>query len=1134
MRRTVLLVLLTAGAASLAAWLFPRAFPIVAVERRIGRQAALERADSFFVAHELAPDGARRAIRFASDDSLRTFIELEAGGRDSLEALLRAGDVALFSWRARAFVPGEVREARLTLSPDGRVLGFRRVLPDSLVRPALDSAQARIVADGVLATWLDQARDDWDLVTASYVTQPGSGRVDRTFTYERRDRRIGTAPIRIDVVVAGDLAAEARPHVVIPEGFARRYGEMRSANNLLALVASMGILALAIVGVVALRRYARDRQVRWRPPVLVGAVIGAFFTAAVLNDLPSTWFTYDTATPAPLHQLVGVLSALAAGAGSALMIALTLAAAEALTRHAFPWHADWWQLWRFRGTREVGMRVLGGYAMAAAGFAYIAAFYLATRSWFGWWVPSEMLDDPNQIATAFPWVAGIGLSLQAAIWEEALFRAIPLSLLSIWLGGREDRERWMALGVVATALVFGFAHSDYPSWPPYSRGVEIFLEACLWAVLFLRFGILVPVLAHFAYDLVLFGLFATAGTAPEYRLTAAVMLLALAAPALAVLWARLRQGHWQALPDEGRFGAWAPGPPPARVDAGAAPVSALVTPRSRAAALACAGLAVAGIVARPVREVVGPRYTATRSEAVAAADSVMGTRGQDPGSWRRLVSPATDTLGSFRRLLEQEAAESLAVTLGSTYAIPTWWQVRYVRTDTAVAARAEEWRVRVRPDGRALDARHFVPDEAPGASLPEDSARALAQGALRLAGIDRSSLVEADLQPTDRPGRRDYRLTFTDTTARLPGGALARVRVEVAGDEVLSVRRAVELPEAFLRDARRREVTGMAASAGFAIAILVLVIAGIVRLSRRPFRVDDGVPARLRLGLLATLAAAMLAGSLQSHGTMLAQYDTRMPWDRFVATTVATEMFVVLASLMLALLWLLANGMRRRAGIPLLAPGRGWWPDDVLLGLGLGGVVRLATLGSAWVLPPGVPGGPGTNLDEAIPLLSALPDVVMGPAMVPVFAIPALAVTGLATRSRGRLVAAFLLAVLVAGAMYAADYSSGAPRPLAVAWSLVAITGVVLAFRAWGGASVTVWVFAALFSDLADAFGTVLRAGTPTERGAAVLGLLATMLLILLVHRWSSRQRSVLGHPAGQSAGGPDQDVLPEPSQHVE
>ena len=557
-RFAILVAVLAALAAATAAWLFPRAFPIVALKQSLTRDVALARADSFFRAHSLAPAGARTAVRFEGNDSLRTFVELAGGGHDSLNALVRGNDVAPFTWSVRAFVPGNPREARVDFAPDGRIIAFERKLADADRRPAVSADSGQRLAEQALDTWIDDRADRWKLVTASYETKKTSGRVDRTYTFERVDRRIGGAPIRAEVGIAGDTPARVRPFVEIPESFKRRYAEMRSWNSLLALLATLGILGVSIVGIIALSRFARERRVRWREPMMVGAVIGALALAAGINEMPGSWFAYDTAmSPAAFLGLQFVL-AVVIGLFTALLVVFTLAAAEASTRHAFPWHLDWWKLWRYRGTREVAARVGGGYAVATIAFAYVAVFYLVTRTLFGWWVPSELLDDPNQIASPMPWISGIAVSVNAGVWEESLFRALPLSLLSLWVGQRPRRRWWLAAGVVGSALIFGFAHASYQSWPPYSRGVEIFLDACFWAVLFLNFGLIVTVVAHFVYDLVLFGIFATSGTAVEYRITAAIILLALLAPALAVVWRWARQRRLIPAPEDARFVAWTP------------------------------------------------------------------------------------------------------------------------------------------------------------------------------------------------------------------------------------------------------------------------------------------------------------------------------------------------------------------------------------------------------------------------------------------------------------------------------------------------------------------------------------------------------------------------------------------------
>ncbi|MDQ3996277.1 MAG: CPBP family intramembrane metalloprotease, partial [Gemmatimonadota bacterium] len=845
---------------------------------------------------------------------------------------------APFTWSVRAFVPGDPREARVDFAPDGRIIGFERKLAEADARPPVSADSGRRLAEWVLDKWIDDRANRWKVVASSYETKKTSGRVDRTYTFERTDRRIGGAPIRAEAVIAGDTPTRLRPFVEIPESFRRRYAEMRSWNHLLSFVATLGIVVIAIVGAVAIMRYARERRVRWRQPMLVGAAIGALALAAELNEMPGRWFSYDTATSPATFRAAHVLLALLLGVGTALLVGFTLAAAEASTRHAFPRHLDWWKLWRYRGTREVASQVGGGYAVAAVAFAYVALFYLVTRTVLGWWVPAELLDDPNQIASPMPWITGIAVSVDAAVWEEALFRALPLSLLSLWIGQRPGRRWWMAAGVVASALVFGFAHADYESWPPYSRGVELFLDACFWAVLFIQFGLLVTVVAHFVYDAVLFGIFAAAGTAIEYRVTAAIVVAALLAPALAVLWRRARQGGLAAAPEEARFSAWTPlaGEEPARSvrprEAGD------FTRRARRLALAAAVAGLVVAVGRPPRPTHGSEFTAQRGRVLQTADSMLRARGVDPAGWTRLTTIGRDTLEAWPRFLRQHRIVPEAQRFASSYVPPTWWVVRYVHTAGNAAERTEEWRVRLWPDGRPLDARHIVPDSARGGAADAAAIRRIAVAALTRERVDTSTLRETEFRETARPARRDVRVTYTDTAVKLPAGAAARVWVDIAADEPLVVRRGVELPEAFLRADRARQTNRMVIAGVGILLLFGLVLTGAIVVKRRlPVALHDGTPDRrtslLLIGGLVLLATLSQLNSLPSE---LYSYDTAEPWSTFVGTTALSFVAPVLLTLMLAGLWLALGALRRRVGIPMTpaGPARSARTDVLVAGLG--------------------------------------------------------------------------------------------------------------------------------------------------------------------------------------------------------
>jgi membrane protease YdiL (CAAX protease family) len=1105
-RFAILVAVLAALAGATAAWLFPRALPIVALKQSLTRDVALARADSFFRAHSLAPAGARTAVRFEGNDALRTFVELAGGGHDSLNALVRGDDIAPFTWSVRAFVPGNPREARVSFAPDGRIIAFERKLAEADRRPAVSPDSGQRLAEHALDTWIDDRSDRWKLVSSSYETKKTSGRVDRTYTFERLDRRIGGAPIRVEVGIAGDTPARVRPFVEIPESFKRRYAEMRSWNSLLALLATLGILGVSIVGIVALSRFARERRVRWREPMMVGTVIGVLALAAALNGMPGNWFGYDTAmSPAAFLGLQFVL-AVVVGLYTALLVAFTLAAAEASTRHAFPWHLDWWKLWRYRGTREVAARVGGGYAVAAIAFAYVAVFYLATRTLFGWWVPSELLDDPNQIASPMPWISGIAVSLNAGVWEESLFRALPLSLLSLWVGQRPRRRWWLAAGVVGSALIFGFAHASYQSWPPYSRGVEIFLDACFWAVLFLNFGLIVTVVAHFVYDLVLFGIFATSGTAVEYRITAAIILLALLAPALAVVWRWARQRRLIPAPEDARFAAWTP----AAAEAPAAPftprAAGVFSKRARGFALAAAAAGVIVAVARPPKPPLGRPFTADREHVVRTANSMLLAHGTNPAGWTRLTRVGKDSLGAWPRFLTQHKLVSEAQRFASTYVPPTWWVVRYVHTSGTAAQRTEEWHARLWPDGRPLDLRHIVPDSARRDSADSATVRRIALASLAREAIDTSALQETEVKETARPARRDATVTYTDTTVKLPAGAAARTWVQLAGDEPLVARRGVELPEEFLRADRARQ-TNRAVIGGLTILLLLglLVTGAIVVKRRRPIVIEDGtLDRRSALILIGTLVLLAVLSDLNSLPSQLFKYDTAEPWSSFIGSTALGFLVVVPVMLIVYGLWLALSAMRRRVGIPMLAgePSPSARNDMLIAGLGIGGIIYAMTQLDSLVPRAGIPPTPGTVLNNVAPFLAGITDipenVLVGVTLV---GIPILVVAGLTQRWSLRvLIAALIVALLGAFAWSVAPVTD--VDPVKVVLLIAGLAVVSMAIITWGAVSAWSWIVAALFYQALEglreaAYGPVLQA----KGGGALTFLIASALVALIARR---------------------------------
>jgi hypothetical protein len=1102
-----LLALATAALVALAVWLFPQAMPNIALEQTLTSETAVSRARAFAASHGLPVAETRSAVRFSHDDDVQVFLELEAGGKAQVNREVRGRDVALFSWDVRFFRPGDPREVRVTLGTDGRVIGFQRELAQADPRPTLDSAAALALADSVRRAWLADTADRWRLVSTSVATVKPSERVDRTVTYERTDRTLGKAPLRLDVLVRGDLASGARAYVQIPEAFTRRYGERRADNDLYANIASAFVPLYLLLAVVAFWGAAKRRAIRWRPAAIGGAIIGVLAGAAALNGIPLGWFGYDTAQTVSAHLGLEVLGAISATLGLGLFATVLLAMGEFLTRDAFPQHFDWWQTRAQAGTRPVATRVLAGYTLAAFGLAYVSVFYFVAERGLGWWSPSSIMDDPNQIAAPFPWLSAVATSLQAGVMEEVLFRAIPLALLARATAGRSWQRMAMGGGVVLTALVFGFAHANYASWPAYARGVELFVEAALWAVLYLRVGLVTTIVGHFTYDLVLFGLFTSAGTAMPYRISLAVVALVAAVPALVVAVQAWRRGGLAPdTPDSARFGAWQQGEaPPAAV-----PEKAVVAGPLRVNAWTWAALGLTCLVGIPswVPRAT-PGFSVDRSRAEAIADSLVRTLGASPEAWTRLAEASPNEQSGIRRFLRAKGADSLTSRIARPWLLPGEWTVRYVHTNGTVGERTESWRVTLAPDGGVVAWSHVLPESLGAPAISRDSAERAARAALAAVGANATGLALVSAADTARPARRDVSFVFDDTTARLPGGAAVRWTAVVAGDRVRRTGHTLFLPEAWEREEAARSSSRGVLIGGIALVLVLGGVVALVLVMRRAPSVPAMAWPSVGRGAAFAAAAGVVWALWSANGwpEVMATWDTATPFNRHQWTALLGLLGAAVGPAGLLVLWRLVDALRQRVGVVVEAASL---QDALVTGGALALATKLPGLIPTLLLPP-VPLAADTSMDTVLPWANmalssfsgglgaaALVALVAGAMMVARRPVARVALVGVAC----------VLVAVMSGAAGALDTTQWIQRGAADAAGYALAIGVVWRF---GRSSLQAWMAGGVLAMCVGDVSAALAAAAPIDAVSHIVGASVSLGLLVVVLR---RVRGVADVPS--------------------
>lgn len=867
----IALVILALGGALVAGANFDRAFPVASLELDVDRDAALAAARQRAEAEGWATAAYRQAASFGLRDSqVQTYVELEGGGADGWQSILEDDPYRPYVWSVRQFQEGETREALVRLAPDGTPVGFRIRVPEDEAGAAITPDSGRVIAEAGAPDWgVDLAR--YTLVESSDEQRP-NGRVDHTYVYERDGGpRYGEARTRLRLVVSGDRLTELSHVVEVPEAFSRRYAEMRSTNDLIAIIASLafGIIYFGGGCGVALLLLLRAGWVEWRVAVRWALIIGALTFVASLNELPLAWMRYDTAVPTGTFLVQRVLMAVGGFLGMAVLLSLAFMAAETLDRKAFPGHVRLWRSWdadTARSDTQLG-HTLGGYVFTGFFVAYVVAFYLVVARGLGWWTPAEAIVQPDLLATPFPWVSGFTTSLYAGFSEEALFRAVPLAGAAILGTHFGRRKAWIGVALVLQALIFAAAHANYPQQPAYARLVELFLPALALGAVYLRFGLLTGVIAHFSYDLTWFSvpLFASQGAWASKFLVVALGLV----PLGIVLVARFRHGRLAEAPEGAYNRAWRPAPAEQEAaadvsgeadvvltggmggeaagaaddvaggdaresDSGPAPAApaAHVAPPRWLGAPVLAGVGLVGLLLWIVFVKVrtdAPELALDRGEAVAVADSLMVAGGVEIGDDWTVVSDVYGAPSAAHRFVWQTAGPpQYRILLGDNLPGPRW-QVRWVRFQGPVEERAEEYLVEVGPEARDTRFRHTLPEGRELPSLEEPEARRLAERALLITyGMPPETVREVSAEANQLPNRMDWTFTFrTPALARLPEGE-PRASVHIAGDQITDVRQFVYVPETWQREDRGRQTLRTTLQIVGGGLLLVLGIAAVV------------------------------------------------------------------------------------------------------------------------------------------------------------------------------------------------------------------------------------------------------------------------------------------------------------------
>lgn len=875
------------------------AAPGLNLEISFSREQAVAAAKTFQQQQFPELNTERSASVFVSDRHFQNYVELEAGGVDAFQALMPQLDAVTHYWKVRSFTAGQEQELTTAFSPTGEPISFSYKIPQQEAGAVLAENTARELAEAGARRFMGERFSAYKALETKAIKQT-SGRADYSFTYEHKSLQVAEARFRLELKVAGDKLVAVDTFKHIPDAFDQRFGEMRSLNTQISQIASylmavlFGLGGLVGGGVWLFRRH----QLQWTKAFWPALVVGVGLGSAILSSLPMAWMGYQTTSSTQTFIFQQIAQAGGAILIATIAFATIYAVAEGLTRMAFAQHPRLWDMFRPAAlSPEILGRVLGGFAWTGFFLLYAMAFYWFSTQVLGWWQPTGMDSDPNILASWRPALAPIFMALQAGTWEECLFRAIPLSL-AILIGNHYGiRNKLVISTLILQALVFAGVHANYPQLPGYFRLVELFIPAMAFGLVYLRFGLAICMITHFEYDLVLMSLPIFTADDPSLWVDRVLVILAGTAPLLALLWARLRNGQFTALADKWRNGIpvdLVPDPPTVAVQEIRTSGAALVIKPLWLAAIAVVSVIAIGVAMLKPPKLDWPVYQIDRAAAQQHAEDELSQRGIIlDGEWHR----TTATRGGWSQQLEfvwRESGREQVQALIGKYLDTPFWVVSWRKFDGPVENRSEQWQAWLYPDGRLHELVHYLPEGTEGAKLTRAQAASKAMEWVEKMGWgDSSSLKEKSVEEASRPARSDWTVTYTDKAAYNHKDAQAVIIIKLAGDEVTSYVRSIDVPDAWSR------AESEAAS------------------SRQPYK----IVAMVALFALFGCAASTF---FRKHSGRKFSIAAAWPWVAIAA----------LANIVVSLLWL-------NPGLVALQTTMGWWMQIgmLLVGLAIGSCV---------------------------------------------------------------------------------------------------------------------------------------------------------------------------------------------------
>ena len=496
------------------------------IDLSIDRKEALSKAESYLSSLGVNPKEYLKAVVFNTDDWADRYLQKTLGLK-SEEDFIKQHNFELFSWQVRFFKELQKEEYILRISPkSGNVLSFGHLIEDMESREVIEKDTARQRAQDFLRMTYGLNLKDYEFHEEQI--KRFDRRIDYSFSWERKGvyipwrKQEGTAKLLIGATVSGnEIRGFYKSILDIPEKFRRYIENQFSFGEYLYSFYFLLFTFLVTWSIFIVVKRKHNLVIRsckrWYIYLAIFFLINNIIY--IFNNMQNVIVSYPTSIR--LSSFIGnyLVKLLINIIFLTVVFIMPGLAGESLCNETFPGNKYSSFLYYIKSTfysRGVTKSIIFGYILFFIILGLQATIFYFGQRYLGVW--KEWIKLTQFSSAYFPFLSVFIISANAGLSEEVLFRLFGISLAKRYVKNA-------SLAVVLISLIWGFGHSGYAIFPVWFRGIEVSLIGFLFGFIFIRYGLIPLIVAHYLFDAFLGTAAHILGRSPTYLFASSISTL---------------------------------------------------------------------------------------------------------------------------------------------------------------------------------------------------------------------------------------------------------------------------------------------------------------------------------------------------------------------------------------------------------------------------------------------------------------------------------------------------------------------------------------------------------------------------------------------------------------------------------